>query len=60
MVEQILSLPQGSAAIHISDDASMELAIYKDNLITLHPIQHTDTFEQIRNKALECLGFELV
>lgn len=60
MVNQILSMPHGSAAIHSNDDGSHELAIYRGKGITLLPIKPTDTFEQIKTIALEYLGYEVV
>lgn len=64
MVNQILSMPNGSAAIHSNDDGTHELAIYsgkkphlKTTLLDLNP---TDTLQEIKIKALRYLGYEPV
>ena len=58
MVNQILSINNGVAAIHNCDDGTSELAIYKDGHTTLYTLNPSDTFQQIRDKALECLGVQ--
>lgn len=60
MVNQILSMPQGSAAIHGNDDGTYELAIYRGKKITLLDLNPTDTLQEIKIKALRYLGYEPV
>lgn len=60
MVNQIISTPQGSAAIHTSDDGTHELAIYRNNKIKLIQLEPTATFEEIKKAALDRLGLEIV